>query len=373
MRPPRRTNSTQWMVVAAAAVLAILVVAGLMWSRLANRNAVPAATHGNTSVHEYGPPPAAVPVFFLEDPEHQGWYVGLDWSGNPRGTIKLAQPLDQGTILVQSPNGSAFQVTPGGKGVSTQFLDRLGRTVSGTGGTWADDNLHTCSVSQDTHMTWTLTTGGPGQTSKAVGVVAQDAAVGQTVIDFAACSFKNDRAILVRTSVAWPSEVWVIRLSDGAVLAHNAIQNAKQLVDVIASADGSLIAENSGQWTGGAGNGAPATVIRRLSDGAVVTTLDPSMGVLGFSSDNKVALVGVAPWVAGTASHLGLVDVGTGHVLWRYDGGDQLAGFFADPSGSGVAVLLQPVNAPGPHPSVKVILVSGNGSSTTMPGPYERP
>src|SRR2546430_12149024 len=70
---PRRRVDLQWMAVAAAIVIAALVVASLVSTRLAQR-AVP--SHPPTPVGDYGPPPAGMPLFYLKDPKHYGWYVG---------------------------------------------------------------------------------------------------------------------------------------------------------------------------------------------------------------------------------------------------------------------------------------------------------
>ena len=58
-QPPRETN-LQWLVVAAAMLLGILVVAGLVSSRL-NRSSVP-SHQAPTPVADYGTPPTGVPL-----------------------------------------------------------------------------------------------------------------------------------------------------------------------------------------------------------------------------------------------------------------------------------------------------------------------
>ncbi len=371
---PRRETGVQWLAVAAAVVIGILVVVGLMSTRQAHRSSVPAAHPTPSPIGDYGPPPAGVPLFYLEDPSHPGWYVGFDWNGVPRGTIKLATPLDPGIVLQQSPDGSSFDLSPGGKGGGTTFLNRLGTgQTAGTPGMWADDSLHTCAVSFDQQKyTWTLITGGPGQTSygRPVTVIATDSAIGQTGVSLAACSFKNDRAIAVRTSVSWPSEVWVIRLSDGQVLSHRGYADAA-LGNIVASPDAALIAENSRYSVDG--TTPDITVIRSAADGHVVATLDPSVGVIGFSSDDKLALVTTSPLLPRRLLGLAAIDIALNKVVWRYEGTSALAGFLTQPLGAGFAVMLQSPSEQGPHPHVSVVMVFADGRSLGVPGEFVRP
>src|SRR5579864_4385354 len=101
---PAREARVQLIAVFAAVVIAALVVAGLLSSRLTHNN-VPARPTASPSAaplnedRDYGPPPAGVPLFYLQSPSHPGWYIGFDWSGHPRGTIKLqALPGDYGSL-----------------------------------------------------------------------------------------------------------------------------------------------------------------------------------------------------------------------------------------------------------------------------------
>lgn len=85
---PGPRSSVQWVAVAVATLLALAVIAGLMSARTAQHRTVPVAPKP-TAVADYGPPPAGVPLIYLADKNHPGWYTGFDWSGKPRGTIKL--------------------------------------------------------------------------------------------------------------------------------------------------------------------------------------------------------------------------------------------------------------------------------------------
>src|SRR5579864_3074795 len=49
--------------------------------------------------HDYGPPPAGVPLIYAADPTDQQWITAFDWQGKPRGTIKLASPLSHELVV----------------------------------------------------------------------------------------------------------------------------------------------------------------------------------------------------------------------------------------------------------------------------------
>jgi hypothetical protein len=372
---------TQWVAAVAALVIGALVVIGLMSTRLSHRPAVPAATpHATASpVGDYGPPPAGVPLFYLGDAAHPGWYIGFDWNGTPRGTIKLGQTVDPNAYLIAAPDGQMFDVGPVAKGGSGQFLDRLGNPTStvppGPMLIWADDNKHMCGVALDQNQfTWTLVTDAPGEAQRAVTLIARDQGVGQTGISLLACSFKNDRAVALRTTIAWPAELWVIRLSDGKLMSHSTYTDGKALLNVIASPDGTLTAENSGQSTGGVGPFAPSTVVRRLSDGSVVASLDPSLGVLGFSADNSLALVNTTPGGGRGFDHVAVVEVKTGKVLWHFAGANEaLGGFYTEPTGATFALMIQNTLDPTSHPQVRVVVVFADGQSAGIPGTFAHP
>ena len=377
--PRRPQTNFQWVAVAAAALIGTTLIVALMSSHVARNvgqvqpQASPFATPSAPPafVEDYGTPPSGVPLVYLQDPKNPLWYIGFDWTGNPRGTIKLAQAPQAG--LDQAPDGSSFEIGSPGKGGTGQFLDRLGsplpqavaaQTISAR---WADDSQHLCGIALDQQkFTWTLVTFGPNQPARNVRLIAQDSGLGQTGIDVAACSFKNNRAIAVRTAVAWPSEIWSIRLSDGMVIAHVVLQPTPALAGLVASPDAALLAEN-------AGNGPPNTVIRRFPDSSTappVATLDRSMSVLEFSADNTMALVTTSTNIAGQPSHLGVVDVATGRLVWRYDGPEEYAGEITEPTGAAFAIRLKsPTTSYGIVP-INVVIVDGTGNEVAIPGSF---
>jgi hypothetical protein len=334
-------------------------------------------------------------LIYVHDPTHPLWLVGYDWLGRPRGTVKIAQGIGAGYVG-QAPDGQLFQVSPSAKGGSGIFLDRVGQPIlllagtgAYTGGVWADDNRHFCSVSVDQQtFAWTLNMQLPGEGQEQVAVIARDTGIGQTGIAVAACSVYNDQAVLVRTVVAWPSEMWVMQLSTGKVLSHSTIGG--QPANLIAGADTLFTAVNSGKSMSGQATGFPSTVIRRVSDGSVVATLDPAMGVLAFSRDNSLVLVTTAPWIQGRPAHLAVVDVKSTQIIWRYDGPEGLGGFLAEPGGNldaafgpGFAIALTvnppqvtpcggtsktPCHAVVEDPARDILIVHSNGSVTQVAG-----
>jgi len=380
---PRAQRNFQWLAVAAAIVLAALVVFGLMSSRLSNRGSVSPPksnpTAGPTVVADYGPPPAGVPLFYLGDPNHTGWYIGYNWQGVPQGTIKLSQPADPNSYLRQSPDGSMFVVTPAAKGGNGQFLDRLLKPVGSASvysplQMWADDNRHYCTLDESPGQ-WALSLRTPGTTSATTHVVAidsQNLRSGIIAIGLGSCSAINDTAVLIYSYFPRPPEEWVVRISDGKIMSHRTYDSTYS--DLVSSTDGRLIAANSAKSTGYlAGATAPNTLVIRTSDGSTVATLDPTYGVLGFSADDSVALVATSPYASGVATHLAAVELATGNVIWRYDGNEYLSGFFIESSGAAFALMLQQVSDRDPHPTVYVAMVYRDGTSYALVGTFLHP
>jgi hypothetical protein len=392
----RPAPNFQWVAVAAAVILGVLVVIGLMSTRFHPRATVPAATPNASPVADYGPPPAGIALVYVHDRTHPSWLVGYDWTGRPRATVKLGLTIDAGQYVGMSPDGQGFLVSPSAKGGSGVFLDRLGAPIPAPGGTggyfggvWADDNSHYCTVTLDQQtFAWTLVAQGPGEAPRQVAVIARDTGIGQTGIGVAACSVQHDQAILVRTSIAWPSEMWVMQLSTGKILSHSTITDKPS--SLIASADSLFTAVNSTMSTSGQAGSSSSTVVHRVSDGSVVATLDPAMGVLAFSQDDSLVLVTTAPWIQGQPAHLAIVDVKSLQVVWRYDGpsglgrylveqpdsqgrtvglGFALALTFVPPTTSPcVATQQTACRAPIPDPLSDILIVHGNGSVYFIPG-----
>lgn len=373
---PRRASGYQWLAVAAAVLLGLLVVVGLMSTRQAHRSNVPAAPKASP-VADYGPPPAGVPLIYVQDPaQHGGWLVGFDWTGKPRATVKVAIATDPLAGMSQSPDGSVFAYGFNGKGTGGQFLDRLGHPVGGAGiaspfQMWADDGVHMCVLVSGGGR-WNLGLQLPGAAAPTTNVVAIDPSIavsGIVALSFAGCSARNDQAIIEYSTPGRPSAYWVFRISDGKLLAHRTYA-ADQMVNFVASPDATLIAENSAKSTGQVAPAAPSTTIRRLSDMSVVNTLDPTISVIAFNGADSQALAATTPWAPGVATHLTVMDVHTGAVVWRYDGNEQLSSALVQPGIGGFAILLQDPQDSSARPSVDITIVHADGTATKIPGRY---
>lgn len=379
----RRPN-LQWVAVAAAILITVAIVAGLMSVRLAQhqvpaRPSPPSSTPG--PFVDYGPPPAGVQLLYVDNPNNYTWLQGHDWQGKPRGTVKLNQPVDPFLLgFHQEADGSGFMIGYTGKGSTAIYLDRLGHPI-------AENPQPECFVNVDQQtFVWTLNLKLPGHAQRQVAVIARDQGIGQTGISLAACSVPNDVAILVRTTIYYPSELWVVKLSNGALIAHHTYA-AGMLATVVASPDATFVAENSAIFTNSPNpQGALLNQIRRVSDWSVVATLGtPGPEVLGFSGDDSLVLTASLPIVDGRPSHLGLLDWRSGGMLWRYDGPEQLGSFLAQPNGRDFAIALMAPTRYEPSPCGQtsqtpckpvedplrdVIIVHGSGSTTRIPGRY---
>ncbi|MEP6753811.1 MAG: hypothetical protein ABI959_13785 [Candidatus Dormiibacterota bacterium] len=378
-RPPR---NLQWIAAAVAAVMAVLVVAGLMSTRLGPKSSVPATTPRATPAADYGPPPVGVQLLYVHDSNNPSWLIGFDWSGQPRGTVKLTPEVAQDPSAVKmSPDGSGFEVGGTYKGGGGPFLDRLGHPVvteSGptgrVGAMWADDSQHQCVLTLSSTYVWRLETQLPGKALRPGAVIARDPGIGQSGIRLAACSFKNDVAIAMRTVIAWPAELWVVRLSDSTVLAHHTLSAVGRLSSVVASPDGIYVAESSAQGQSldspDVNQGATSTVIRRVSDWQVVKKLDPSVQITRFSGDGALVLVYYSLPQSGHLSALKILNWSTGSTLWQRDLADPAAfAIAAQPNGRDFA--LADITLGGPDLKATISIVHRDGSVTKLVQSYE--
>jgi hypothetical protein len=375
---PRRAPGYPWLAAVAAVLLALLVVAGLMSIRLAGHSSVPSAPEA-----DYGPPPAGVPLVYVHDPKHAGWLIGFDWNGKPRATVKFTDKLEGSQSIKMAPDGQHFAIVPSPKGGTWQLFDRLGRPTGSFSITdeyevkWADDSTRLCALTMDPlSLEYALWVVEPVGNPRPVAMVARDSAVGQTGLSIAACSFGSDRAILVRTTINYPSEVWVVKLSDGTMVSHHTYP-ANALSTVIASSDAVYLVENSAKGSGSEGaESASSTTVRRVTDWAAISVLDPTIHVLTFSSDDMWLLATTAPYLSTAPTHLSVVEWGSGTILWSYDGPEALASFVAQPGGLtapqllGFALALSAPDGGTPDPRRDILIMNGCCAPTQLSGRY---
>lgn len=335
-----------------------------------------------TAVSDYGPPPAGVPLVYLKDPTHPGWYAGFDWSGNPRSTIRLRTPPDNLMNLVQAPDGSAF-VTIGPKTGAGEFYDRVGNPVGSAPGfrepIWADDNRHMCGITEDTNGSWwDLATILPGARAQMVAQIipfdANPVAPPGGGVSVIACSFVSGNAVLARDAHSGPTEFWVVQMSTGKLLVHRLLPPKGPIGTLVASPDGKLLVENSSQSVGfPGGTNPPHTFVVRADSGWVESAIDPAWSVLAFGPDNLTMLVTTSTWLSGFPTRLAVVDLSGQQILWQSDGTEELATYFAEPT-HGFALVLKTPRAEYSHPGADVVLFDVlRGHAARLPADYQRP
>jgi hypothetical protein len=387
---PRPARNFQWVAIAVAALVIILLVAGLVSTRIGQLGNVPATHPGQ--LKDYGPPPAGVRLMYLIDPRNTKWLQAYDWQGNPRGTIKFAQPVDVGYASISAaPDGSGFRYLPASEQGGVEYLDRLGRPLApgvlpaaplDYAWLWADDNRHFCVVriatpSGEARLYTTL----PGEADQLVGVIPPPASIGDPAPFIGSCSFHNDRAIVIRTTfrneptmLDPPSELVVFRISDGKLLSDHKYSRPGLVDAVITSDDGLLIAEVSSRSTAQPHAGAPSTIIRRVSDRSVVASLDPSVKILAFSGDDTRVLAAIGtPWTPsrppGQILSLSIIDLQSGLVTWHQE--EVLMTAATEPDGPGFAISSEVSGPNGTHgPLGAFEIIHGDGSVTRIPGSF---
>lgn len=374
---PRRATNLQWVAAVMAVLLGLAIVAGLMSSRLAVRAPTPVNPQG-----DYGPPPAGVQLVYVHDPNHPSWLIGYDWTGHARATVKLGQFLPTSESVIMAPDGQQFEVRETANLELGAFLDRLGQPVPGAtiayvgnAAIWADDNRHLCGALFDsTTGEWSLLTQVRGEAPSEGFLIAKYPAGDRSSIRVAACSFRTDVAILVRTTQSGVSDVWVMRLSDGSAIGHQFFA-AGTVANIVASNDAAYAVVMPGPGTKTVS--IFDTHVVRVSDWKVIATPRVST-VWGFSGDGSLLLV-TAPSLSGV--QLETLDWRSGRTVWSEDGPYWPFSVVARPGGGDFALglgafpIIRPpclanANCPAPDPTRIVEIVHGDGSSTVLPRRY---
>jgi len=303
---------------------------------------------------ELGPPPPGIPlIWYSTAPPYgptppAGSLVAVDWKGAVVGMLHAAGGVNQ------SPDGSRLDVAGLG------YVDQAGHPISAVqldkgGPGWSDDSRHVCVMRSasggipqgNAEPAWLFA----GPIEGPLHRVAQAGQYGgQSGAETIACSFLSDRAVVVETVIMGASDVWVIKLSTGALLYHRQYAN-EQTPFIRASHDGQYLAEQT--VTTPVGMGLPTygpAVIRRISDGKEVARLDKQT-VVAFSWDGS-RVVTMPTTGTSAPNEARLIDWQSETILWRLPGPsgtpDGAAVYaLAHPNGTDMVVGIGPQSAAG--------------------------
>ena len=323
------------MVATAAALLALqFLPAGALRAR-ALRPAAPADTAGAAfRLHRLAP--AQDSVFVARSTPAASLEI-LGWRGEHEGDVRLPAapgPLNPGWGLQQSPSGARLLD-------GTLLLDITGDTIDLAaladpsrvfGFTWRDDSEGACAVRDD---------GGsaslvefffnPHRATVATLPLPPDFAfANQTGPRVLACNRARRVAVVGLVGLDHSARVVVLDLVTGEELGRRTYP-AGSAVDLVASADGTLLALDAGPdlSVGPAG----PTVVREIESDRVLLNLGSDRVVRSFSADGQAVLVS-APFQPGAE----VLRVRDGASLFVDSGQGVLLGWAARPQGHDFAL-----------------------------------
>jgi hypothetical protein len=331
---------------------------------------------------EPGAPPNNIPLIWYgtsnpssnpsanppHDPNLPYRLVALDWNGTLVGSLYSASPG------YQAPDGTRLD---GAGGFADQAGTIIAPPLSTKGGPgFADDSRHVCTMRSaaggdftgaEPEPSWLFagSIGGPLHRVAQAGQVA-----GQSGPRIVACSYQNDRAVVVEDVIMWTSEVRVVSLSSGALLYRHQYPSGQVASSLVASHDGRYLAEQL-MSSDAQGHQIDAdTLIRRTSDGVVVARLT-GQAVRAFSWDG-LRVITTPAFGAPDTHELRLVDWQRGQILWRLaepagiaPGGFAYVFTLARPGGTDFMVGVA-ANSTGESPVEQLWLVHANGSATAV-------
>jgi hypothetical protein len=254
----------------------------------------------------------------------------ITWDGVGPGKLALTSAAGA-PVFGPSPDGARFRS-------DANVFNRAGQPQGSIGPftklsvIWADDSRHVCQMvgangQPSGPMTFQLVL--PGNPPRDVASLGQ--VVGQTAPSVLACSIHSDRAVVAQGGLMGSaSELWVVRLSTGALLYHESFPTGSAGVAVVASRDGQYLAETASACCA---TGPPSTTIHRAVDGALVARLD-GRRVAGFSWDSELAIT--TDGVAGGKPRV--VRWRSGQEVWSGPAGSLIRGFASEPGGPRVAI-----------------------------------
>lgn len=321
---------------------------------------------------DYGPVPAGVQVFYALDPGNHAWLTAIDWTGKPVGTLKLAAPLRVDGAIVLTAEAGRVVPAPNGDRLllGDHFVGRSGSDVGtfqppSKSFSWADDSRHICGISEvrvDTgvqHVLWTWV-GGKFTDVREVGPATGD----QTGFT-AFCSYRSNLAAVEQSdSIGLPQAVWYVRLSDAAIVGQRTYPR-EYLSGLTFAPDLSVMAE-SRYWPPPEPGlqAAPYTLVRRISDGAVLARRAESVGPI---TDGGRYFVVIVP----NGGPIGIYSTATNAAVWG--GPKLLGGPFGDfrPRVGGEDMLVSGYpDQSGCSGCEQVVIVHGGGQAVTVPGLY---
>jgi hypothetical protein len=318
---------------------------------------------------ESGAPPAGVPVVWYSttdpnapsDPGAVLRMVAIDWSGRPVGTMY------PGSGVQQSPDGSILYRQEG------SFIDEqgtvLGRSTGDYNPVFADDNRSVCQIVDrangiSLHNFWLYAgpVAGPFHP-----VAAYGATVEHSNVVILSCSVLNNRAVLAENGPAGIGGVVVLQLTTGRVLSTRGYPGPST-VAVSSSHDGRYLAEQNQTLDNQGQTVAFTTLIRRVSDGAIVARLT-NQRVIEFSWDDSQVLVG-PPFGSPGQNYVSLIQWQTGKQLWHLDGpvgpANEPIVALARPNGSDMMVATS--SRPMPASLDQLWVVHADGSASMVLG-----
>jgi hypothetical protein len=301
------------------------------------------------------------------DPNRQYRMLALDWNGALVGSLYSSSPA------YQAPDGTRLDLTGGFADQAGTILAPALSTKGGPG--FADDSRHVCTMRSasggdftgpEPVLSWIFT----GPIGGSLHRVAQAGQVGgQSGPRIVACSYQNDRAVVVEDVIMWTSEVRVVSLSTGALLYQHQYPSGQVASSMVASHDGRYLAEQtmSTDAQGFQING--DTLIRRTSDGSIVARLS-GQAVRAFSWDGSRVIT--MPGLGAADTHeLRLVDWQRGRILWRQAvpagiaPGYAYVSALARPGGTDVVVAIA-ADSTGGSPAEQLWLVHADGTVTQV-------
>jgi hypothetical protein len=331
---PSRLTDVDWVRLAMpifGVVAVLLIVAALVAAvHAAKSSAAPAAPPAGAGAK---PTPVAPItggdslVYFQGAKDHRMY--AFPWDARMTAQ-RVAWPMDGSnqprTDVSQSPSGRLFasrnQRFERGvaTGVNYGVPNQLGQA-------WSDDGNNVCLAAGSAAAKGQLQV--LLDDRRATGKVP--ASANQTSVAVAACSPELDRAVLVAYNRYGAADAWVLRFSAPDVVAHRTYRIVDSPNRVVASRDGSLLAE---------GTNGKGTVIRQSADGQVAGNVK-GLQVQGFSW--------TAAEVAATADdgrEAQLIDWKAGTVYWKALPDQVLRTAVAQPGGKDVLFVLVSASDP---------------------------